>query len=196
MHLPIRLASKMSTLSKISQRITTVKNWKLKASVLCLLSLSALLVFVDVRAATPPPLSYITPFVTRGAFPKVCSPSDGSDVLIAFSPWNVSASHSFTFLLPTFTSTFNVSSSTNPSYTIETYGNTTRWGSYTGYAQPNGLLTTTTYGLKVDNYYTLSFFSARRTGPYFLNFTIEVSTAPGQIVCAQNTYIDAGVIYS
>jgi hypothetical protein len=186
----------MSKVSNFGQRITAVNDWKLKGAFLALLGFTAFLAFVNVRASTPSPFTYIYPFTTRNSFPAVCSPSNGADVLIAYSFWNISAGHSGTFIQPTFTSTFNVSSATNPSYTIETYGNTSLWGSYTGYAQPNGLHTTTTYGLEVSNFYTLAFFSIRHAGPYSENFTIEISTAPGQIVCAQNTYINAAVIYS
>src|SRR5437667_1853800 len=78
------LGRKMSTIFKIGQRITRISHWKLKASLLSLLCLTTFLAFVDVRASTPSPFTTVTPLSTKGfPFPKVCTPTNGSDVQFA-----------------------------------------------------------------------------------------------------------------
>jgi hypothetical protein len=187
----------MSTLNNIRLRITRITNWKLKATLLALLCLTTFLAFVDVRATTAPPLTSGYDFSTCcGVTPRICSPSNGTDVQVASVKLIVPANATGLYLPPTFTGNFNVSSSTNPSYTVEWYGNGTLWGSTTGYAQPSGKLTSTTYGTQFSSVVGWDWFGTAHSGPLTEYYTINIQTASGQIVCVQNWYVNTILIYS
>jgi hypothetical protein len=193
---PASQRRKMLTISRIAQRITATSNWKLKGSLLTLLCTTAFLAFADVRASTPSPFTTVTPLSTKGfPFPMVCTPTNGSDVQFASGTWTIASGHSGYFLPAWVSGTFNVSSANNPSYTIAWYFNGSLWGSNTGYAQPNGLPTASSYAFNSPNYYWSVFYN-RHNGPLTYLVIIEISTAPGQVACAQGASITASFVSS
>src|SRR2546422_8335319 len=80
---------------------------------------------VAARAPPPPPLTFTYQNSTiYGPIARlVCSPTNGGDVQVLSQNVVISSGHTGFILPPIFSGAFNVSSATNPTYTVEFYVN-------------------------------------------------------------------------
>jgi len=166
-------------------------NWKLKAFVVSLLCLTSLLTFVGVRATSAPlTFTYQNSTFYGPVARLVCSPTNGGDVQVLSQNVVIGSGHTGYILPPIFSGAFNVSSPTNPTYTVEFYVNGSAYGSVTGFAPKNGLPVTSSFQEPISNIVIYSFFNTGQVGPQTLVWTIDIHTASGQAVCVQQWYID------
>ena len=156
------------------------------------LALTAYLTSVAVRASPPPPLTFTYQNSTiYGPIARlVCSPTNGGDVQVLSQNVVISSGHTGFILPPIFIGAFNVSSATNPTYTVEFYVNGSAYGSITGFAPANGVPSTSSFQEPMSNLVIYQFFNAGQKGPQTLVWTIDIHTASGQAVCVQQWYID------
>jgi len=156
------------------------------------LALTAYLTSVAVRASPPPPLTFTYQNSTFGgpASSRICSPTNGGDVQVLSQNVVISSGHTGFILPPIFSGAFNVSSATNPTYTVEFYVNGSAYGSIKGYAPPNGVLVTSSFQQPMSNLVIYQFFNTGQVGPQTLVWTVDIHTVSGQAVCVQQWYID------
>jgi len=156
------------------------------------LALTGYIASVVVRASPPPPLTFTYQNSTFGGpvARLVCSPTNGGDVQVLSQNVVIGSGHTGYILPPIFSGAFNVSSATNPTYTVEFYVNGSAYGSITGFAPPNGIPVTSSFQEPMSNIVIYQFFNTGQKGPQTLVWTIDIHTASGQAVCVQQWYID------
>jgi hypothetical protein len=181
-----------TNLSELRQRFSKIGHWQLKALVVSLLCLTAFLTFINVRAATDQLVGIGQSSTLGGQVGKVCSSTGGADVQVLSQTVNIGSGHKYWFKPAIFTGVFNVSSASNPSYTVEFYVNGSAYGSVTGYAPPSGVRVTASYVEPMSNIVIYQFFNFGQAGPQTLIWSVKIATATGQAVCAQNSYIYIG----
>jgi hypothetical protein len=156
------------------------------------LALTGYLASVAVRASPPPPLTFAYQNSTFGGpvATLVCSPTNGGDVQVLSQNVPISSGHTAYIFPPIFSGAFNVSSATNPTYTVAFYVNGSAYGSIKGFAPASGVPATTSFQEPMSNIVIYQFFNSGQKGPQTLVFTVEISTASAQSVCVQQWYID------
>ena len=156
------------------------------------LALTAYLASVAVRTSPPPPLTFTYQNSAFGGpvARLVCSPTNGGDFQVLSQNVVIGSGHTGYILPPIFSGAFNVSSPTNPTYTVEFYVNGSAYGSITGFAPPNGIPVTSSFQEPMSNIVIYQFFNTGQKGPQTLVWTIDIHTASGQAVCVQQWYID------
>ncbi len=183
----------MLAISKIRQRLSTTRNLKLKGLVVSLLCLSIFLTFIDVRATASPLIGHAaysqTPTTTR-----VCSPTNGGSVQVTTLTVTIPTGNEFYFSPIFFSGAFNVSSSTNPTYTVtfNITGANARSSVY-GFLPSSGVPITQSYQEPVSTSGSYFFYQGH-TGTWV--WSVYMNTASGQSVCVTEFYTSIEWAYS
>ena len=181
----------MLRISTIRQKLGNRSNWDFSRTFVALVLLAALLTIgSQVRATTNPVVVLGQSSTLYGPVSTlVCSPSNGGDVQVLSDTVALASGHSYFFQPATFSGAFNVSSATNPTYTVEFYVNGSAYGSITGFTEKNGLPITTSFIEPMSSFTIYNFFNFGQAGPQHLVWTVDIHTASGQSVCVQQWYL-------
>src|SRR4029077_21235960 len=117
------MKTSMLAISKLRQRFSLISSWQWKGLVVSLLCLTAFLTFVDVRAITNPVVGIGQSSTFGGQIGKVCTSTNGAGVQVLSQSVPIGSGHAYWFKPAIFTGVFNVSSNSDPSYTVQFYVN-------------------------------------------------------------------------
>ena len=171
----------------IPEKLSSISNWRLKGLVVALLCITALLAFAKVEAISSPVVGLAHVSTLYGPVAALtCSGTTGGDTQVGGSTTvAIPSGHTYFFQAPTFTGAFNVSSSTNPTYSVEFYVNGTSYGTVKGFTQPNKIPTSASFTEPMSSFTIWNFYYTGQAGPQHLVWTVDISTASGQSVCVQ-----------
>jgi hypothetical protein len=172
----------------------TKTSMRQKASVLALLFLTAFLVPIGVRAATPPPLTTVVNVSPIGYGTGGCSGTSGTPITVISDNFTIPSSHSAYILPPVFTGLFSSTSQTNPFFLVTWFVNSTQLGSMNTYTQSNGGVTEESFGQQILSSSALSFFNTAHAGRVSYDFIVDISTVSGQQVCVQLPYLSLVIV--
>jgi hypothetical protein len=181
----------MLNMSTIRQKVGNRSNWGLKRTFVALVLLTALLTLgSQVRATTSPLVLLGQNSTIYGPISTlICSPTNGGDVQVTSDTVALASGHTYFFQPAIFSGGFNVSSATNPTYTVEFYVNGSAYGSITGFTAKSGLPITASFAEPMSTFTIYQFFNSGQAGPQHLVWTIDIHTTSGQSVCVQQWYL-------
>ena len=181
----------MLRISTIRQKLGKRSNWGFRRTFVALVLLTALLTLgSQVRAASSPLVLLAQNSTLFGPVPTlVCSPTNGGDVQVTSDTVALASGHTYFFQPATFSGAFNVSSATNPTYTVEFYVNGSAYGSITGFTAKSGLPISASFTEPMSSFVVYQFFNSGQAGPQHLVWAIDIHTASGQSVCVQQWYL-------
>ncbi len=164
-----------------------------KVSILALLFLTAFLVPLGVRAATPPPLVTVVNVSTVTYGTGGCSGTDGNTVKMLDDIFSIPAGHKGYILPPVYTSLFS-STASDAFYSVIWLVNSTELGQTNSYALQGGNNIEASFGQEVISSSALSFFNTAHQGPVTYDFSVWDGTVTGARVCTQIPYLSLVVI--
>jgi hypothetical protein len=164
-----------------------------KATILALISLTAFLVPLGVRATNPPPLTTVVNVstVTYGA--GGCSGTNGIGVKMLDDIFSIPAGHSAYILPPVYTAIFS-STASDAFFSVVWYVNSTELGQTNSYGLVGGANIGTSFGQEVISSSALSFFNTAHAGPVTYDFSVWDGTVSGARVCTQIPYLSLALV--